>query len=159
MSSYCCCCSATSDSLRLRGLQHTRLPCPSPTPRACLNSCLLSRWCHPTTSSCRPLLLLPLFFPSIRLFFNESTLCIRWPKYWSFSFSISPSNEYWGLFSLGLSNLISLLSEGLSTVFSSTTIQKHQFFGAQPSLWLNSHIQHDYWETLTLYPILKMENL
>ena len=77
---------------------------------------------------CHPLLLLPSIFPSIRVFSNESVLSIRWPKYWSFSFSISPSNEYSGLISLGLSGFISLLSQRLSGVFSSTTIQRHQFF-------------------------------
>ena len=76
---------------------------------------------------CCALLLLPSVFPSIRAFSNESVLHIRWPKYWSFSFSISPSNEYSGLISLGLTGLISLLSKGLSRVFSNTTIQKHQF--------------------------------
>ena len=85
------------------GLQHARLPCPSPTPRACSNSCPLSQWCHPTISShlilCRPLLLLSSIFPSIRVFSNESALLIRWPKYWSFGFSISPSNVYSGLIS------------------------------------------------------------
>ena len=75
-------------------LQHTRLPCPSPTPGACSNSCPSSQWCHPTiSSSVVPLLFLPSIFPSIRVFSNESLLRIRWPKYWSFSFSISPSNE------------------------------------------------------------------
>ena len=72
----------------------------------------------------------------LRLTSNELTLSIRWPKYWSFS--ISPSNEYSGLISTGL---ISLLSKGLSRVFSSTTIQKHQFFGTRPSLWPSSHIR------------------
>ena len=73
------------------------------------------------------LFLLPLIFPSIRVFANESTLCIRWPKYWSFSFSfsISPSNECSGLFPLGLAGLISLLSKGHLRVFSSTTVRKH----------------------------------
>ena len=71
-----------------------------------------------------------LLFPSIRVLFNESVLCIRWPKYWSFSFSISPSNNIQGWFPLGLTSFISLLSKGLSRVFSSTTIQKHQFFSA-----------------------------
>ena len=89
---------------------------------------------------CRPLLFLPSVFPSIRTFSSESTLHIRWPEYWSFSFSISPFNEYLGLISLGLTGLISLLSKGLSTVFSNTTIQKHQFCGSQPSLRSNSHI-------------------
>ena len=75
---------------------------------------------------CHPLLLLPSIFPSIRVFSNESALRIRWPKYWSFSFNISPSNEHPGL--------ISLQSKGLSRVFSNTTVQKHQFFSAQLSL-------------------------
>ena len=78
-----------------------------------------------------PLLLPPLIFPSIRVFFNESTLCMRWPKYWSFSFSISPSNEYLGLISLWWTGWISLQSKGLSRVFSNTTVQKHQFFDVQ----------------------------
>ena len=88
---------------------------------------------------CRPVHLLPSIFPSIRVFSNESALCIRWPKYWNFSFSISPSSEYSGLISFRIDGLI-LLSEGLSGVLSSTTIQKHQFFGAQFSLESNSHI-------------------
>ena len=71
---------------------------------------------------CRPLLLLPSIFPSIRVFPNESALRIRWPKYWSFSFSISPSREYSGLIPSGLTGFISLLSKGLSRVFSSTTV-------------------------------------
>ena len=87
-----------------------------------------------------PLLHLPSIFPSIGVFSNESALCIRWPKYWSFGSSISPSNEFSGWFPLGLTGLISLQSEGLSRVFSSTTVQKHQFFGIQTSLWSNSHI-------------------
>ena len=74
---------------------------------------------------CRPLLLLPSILPSIRVFSNESALCIRWPKYWSSSFSISPSNEYSGLISFRLTDLISLQSNGLSSVFSSTTILQH----------------------------------
>ena len=89
---------------------------------------------------CSPLLLLPPIPPSIRVFSNESTLCMRWPKYWSFSFSISPSNEYSGLIPLWLTGWISLLSKGLSRVFPSTTVQKHQFFGAQHYLWSNFHI-------------------
>ena len=68
---------------------------------------------------CRPLLLLPSIFPSIRVFSNESALCITWPKYWSFSFSISPYNEYSGFISLGLTGWISLQSKGLSRVFKS----------------------------------------
>ena len=76
--------------------------------------------------------LLPSIFPSIRVFSDDLALCIRWPKYWSFSFSISPSNEYSGLISFG-TDWISLQSKGLSRVFSNTTVQKHQFFGAQLS--------------------------
>ena len=90
-------CLVMSDSLQPHGLQHARLPCPSLSPRACSNSCPSSWWCHPTILSCHPLLLLPSIFPSIRGFFNESALCSKWPKYWSFS--ISPSNEYSGLIS------------------------------------------------------------
>ena len=82
---------------------------------------------------CHPLLLLPSIFPSIRVFSNESALRIRWPKYWNFSFNISPSNEHPGLIWLDLC-WISLQSKGLSRVFSSTTDQKHQFFSTQLSL-------------------------
>ena len=87
--------SVVSNSLRPHGLQHARLPCLSPNPRACSNSCPLNRWCYPTISSfvisfSSP----PSIIPSIRVFSNKSVLHIRWPKYWSFSFSISPSNEY-----------------------------------------------------------------
>ena len=84
---------------------------------------------------CHPLLLLLSIFPSIRVFSNGWALRNRWPKYWSFSFSISPSSEY-----LGLTGLISLLSKELSRIFSSTTIWKLQFFSSQPYLWSNSHI-------------------
>ena len=76
---------------------------------------------------CHPLPLLPSIFPSIRVFSNELALLIRWPKYWSFIFNICPSNEYHGWFPLGWTGLISLLSKGLSRVFSSTIVWKHQF--------------------------------
>ena len=89
---------------------------------------------------CHPPLLLPSIFPSIRIFSNESVLCIRWPKYWNFSFSISLSNEYSGLISFRIDWLDLLAVQGLTRVFSSTTVQKHQFFGAQLSLWSESHI-------------------
>ena len=91
--------SFMSYSLRPHGLQHTRPSCPSPTSRVYSNSCPLSQWCHPTILSCCPLLLPPSIFPSIRVFSSESVLSIRGPKNWSFSFSISPSNEYSGLIS------------------------------------------------------------
>ena len=78
--------AVVSDSLWLHGLQHTRPPCPSPTPTVYLNSCPLSWWCHANhLILCCPLLLPPSIFPSIRVFSNESVLHIRWPKYWSFS--------------------------------------------------------------------------
>ena len=89
---------------------------------------------------CHPLLLLPPIPPSIRVFPNESTLCRRWPKYWSFSFSISPSKEIPWLISLEWAGWISLQSKGLSRVFSNTTVQKHQFFSAQLYSQSNSHI-------------------
>ena len=77
---------------------------------------------------CSPLLLLLSIFPRIRVFSNESALCIKWPKYWSFSFSISPSKEYSGLISFRIDGLISLQSKGLSKIFSKITVQKHQFY-------------------------------
>ena len=105
--------SVMSNPLRPHGLQHTRLPCPSPSPGAYSNSCPSSWWCHPTLSSCCPLLLLPSILPSIRVFSNESVLCIRWPKYWSFSFGISPSNEYSGLISFRMDCLDLLAVQGI----------------------------------------------
>ena len=93
-------CSVMSDSLWPHGLQHARPPCPSPTPRACSNSCPSSQWCQSNhLILCHPLLLPPSTFPSIMVFSDESVLHVRWPKYWNFSFSISPSNEYPGLIS------------------------------------------------------------
>ena len=94
---------------------------------------------------CRLLLLPPSIFPSIRVFSNESVLHIMRPKYWSFSFSISPCSEYSGLISFRVHSglipgWISLQSKGLSRVFSNTTAQQHQFSGVQPSLWSTSHI-------------------
>ena len=115
--------------------QHARPPYPSPTPEVHPNSCPLNQWCHPTISSS----VVP-FSSCIRVFSNESTLLMKWPKYWSFSLNISPSNEHPGLISLGWTSWISLQSKGLSRVFSNTTVQKHQFFGAQLSSQSKSHI-------------------
>ena len=89
---------------------------------------------------CSPFLLLPSIFPSIRVFSNESALHIRWPKYWSCSFNISPSSEHPGLISFRTDWLDLLAVQGLSRVFSNTTVQNYQFLGAQLSLWSNSHI-------------------
>ena len=104
--------SVMSDSLQPHGLQHARPPCPSLFSGVCSSSCPLNQWCHPTISFCCPLLLLPSVFPGIRVFPNESALCIRWPKYWSFSFSISPSNEYLGLTSFRMDWLDLLAVQG-----------------------------------------------
>ena len=133
--------SGMSDSLWPHGLQHARLPCPSPTPRAYSNWCPLSLWCHPTIS--------PFVVP-----FSSSLQ--SFPASWSFpmsqffasggqsirvsvSASVLPMNtQDW--FPLGWTGWISLQSKGLSRVFSNTTVQKHQFFGTQIPLWSNSHI-------------------
>ena len=118
-----------SNSLRPRGLQHTRLLCPSPSPGACSNSCLLSRWCHPTISSS----IVP-FSSCLRSFPASGSFLMSWPFASgdqsigaSVSASILPMNiQDW--FPLGLTDLISLQSKGLSRIFSNTTIQMHQFF-------------------------------
>ena len=145
-----------SDSLQPYGLQHVRPPCPSPSPGACLNSCQLTWWCHPTISSSVTLLLLPSVFPSIRVFSSESALHIRWPKYWSFSFSINLSNEYSGLISFRIDwfdllaiqgTLKSLLQHHSSKASKSTaSILWHSaFFIVQ----LLTSI-HDYWKSIAL---------
>ena len=133
---------AKSDSLQPHGLQHTRLPCSSLSPGVSSNSRSVESIPSNYLILCRPLLLLPSVFLSIRVFSNESVLCIRWPKYWSFSFSISSSNEYSELISFridclilssrDLSSRLVLIFKRLSRVFFSTTVQKQQFFGAQP---------------------------
>ena len=92
-----------SDSLWPRGLQHARLPCPSLSPGVCSNSCPLSWWCHPTISSAASLFsFCPQSFPASRPFSNKLALCIRWQRYWNFSFSISPSNEHSGKMSFSI---------------------------------------------------------
>ena len=102
--------SVVSDYLRPHESQHTRPPSPSPTPGVHANSCASSRWCHPAI--CRPLLLLPPIPPSIRVFSNESTLRMRWPKYSSLSLSISPSKEHPGLVSFRMDWLDLLAVQG-----------------------------------------------
>ena len=136
------CCSVMSDSLRPHGLQHSRLPCPSPTPRAYWNSCPLSRWCHPTiSSSAVPFSFCLQSFPAsgkdfqMSQFFTSGGQSIGV----SASASVLPINIHdW--FPLGWTGWISLQSKGLSRVFSNTTVQKHQFYGAQLSLESTSHI-------------------
>ena len=127
--------SVVSDSLQPHGLQHTRPPCPSPTPRVYPNSCPLSRWCHPAISSS----VVP-FFSCLQSFqasgsFQMSQLFASGGQSIgvSASTSVLPMNtQDWS--PLGLTSWISLQSKGLSRVFSNTTVQKHQFFGAQVSL-------------------------
>ena len=130
--------SVMSNSLRPHGLHHTRLPCPSLSPRVCSNSCPLSWWCHPTiSSSVAP------FYSSPQSFQHQS-----FPISWLFassSQSIGASTSFLPMNIQRLTGLIFLLSNGLSSVFSSTTVWKHQFFGAQPSLWFNSHIHITIW--------------
>ena len=128
--------SDMSGSLQPHGLKHARLPCSSLL--SLLNLMPIKSEMPPNhLILCCPLLLLPSIFPSIRVFSNEVALCIRWPKDWHFSFSISPSRDW---FPLGLIGLISVLSKGLSGVFFSIKILNHQLFCIQPSLWSNSHI-------------------
>ena len=105
--------SVVSDSLRPHEPQHTRPPCPSPTPRVHPNPCPSSQWCHPTiSSSVVPFSSLPSIFPSIRVFSNKSALHMRWPKYWSFSFNISSSSEHPGLISFRMDWLDILAVQG-----------------------------------------------
>ena len=132
--------SVVSDSLQSHESQHARPPCPSPTPGVHSDSVHrvsdAIQPSHPLSSPSPPA---PVS-PSIRVFSNESTLRMRWPKSWSFSFCIIPSKEIPGLISFRMDCWISLQSKGLSRVFSNTIVQKHQFFGAQPSSQSNSHI-------------------
>ena len=129
-----------SDSLWPHESQHARPPCPSPSSGVHSNSRPSSRWCHPViSSSVVPFFSCPQSLPASESF-PMSQICMRWPKYWSFSFSIIPSKEIPGLISFRMDSLISLQSKGLSGVFSNTTVQKHQFFSAQPSSQSNSHI-------------------
>ena len=133
--------SVMSDSLRPHTLQHARLPCPSPIPGACSNSCPLSQWCHPTiASSVNPFSSCPHSFPASGSFQMSQFFASRGQSIGvSASASVLPMNiQDW--LPLGLTGLISLQSKGLSRVFSNTTVQKHQFFSTRPSLWSNSHI-------------------
>ena len=142
--------SVLSDSLQLHGLQHARLPCPSPTPEACSNLCPWSRWCHPTiSSSVIPFSSCPQSFPAsgsfpVSQFFASDDQSI------GASASVLPINLQ-DCFPLGLTDLNSLLSKGLSRVFSNTTVQKHQFYGN--SAFFMVQILHPYmttWKTIAL---------
>ena len=133
--------SVMSNSLQPHGLQHTRLPCPSLTPRTCSNSCPLSQWCHPTfSSSVVPFSSCLLSFPASGAF-PMSQLFISGGQSIAASASASmPPTNIQDWFPLGLTSLICLQSKGLSRVFSNITVQKHKFFSAQLSLWSNSPI-------------------
>ena len=143
--------SVVSDSFQSHGLQHTRPPCPSPTPGVYPNSCPLSQWCHPTISSS----LVP-FSSHLRSFpssgsSNESALCIRWPKYWSFSFSISPSNEYSGLISFWMDWLDILAIQGTLQESSPTPQSKSINSSALSFLYSPTLTSiYDYWENHSL---------
>ena len=137
---FCCSVAKSFSSSQSHGLQHTRLLCPSHLPEFAQVHTIESVMPSNHLILCSPLLLLPSIFPSIRVFSNESVLPIRWSKYWRFSLSISPFNEYSGLISFRMDWLGRLAVQGFSRVFSNTTVWKHQFFGTQPSLWSNSHI-------------------
>ena len=134
-------CQVMSNSSQPQGWQRARLPCPSPSPRVCPSSCTLSQWCH------------PIIWSSVALFsfrLQSFPASGPFPMSWLFasggqsvgasaSALVLPMNiQSW--FPLGWTGLNSLLSKGLSRVFSNTTVQKHQFFGALPSLWSSSHI-------------------
>ena len=129
-----------SDSLWPHGLQHSRLPCPSLFPNLLKLKSIESVMPSNHLILCHPVLPLPFIFPSIRVFYSESALPIRWPKYWSFIFSISPSNEYSGLISFRIDWLDLLAVQGTLKSLLQHHISKHQFFSAQLSLWSNSHI-------------------
>ena len=133
-------CSVMSDSLWLYGLQHTSLPCPSPSPGACSNSCPLSQWCHPNiSSSVIPFSSCLQSFPASGSFLMNRVFVSGGQSIGvSVSVSVFSMNiQDW--FPLGLTGLISLLSKGLSKVFSSITTWKHQFFSAQPSFYTEGH--------------------
>ena len=137
----CCSVAQSSNSLWLLGLQHARLPCPSPFPGACSNSCPLSWGCHPTIlssvisfSSCLQSFSVSGSFPMSQLLASGGQSIGVSASASIFSVTIQ------GWFPLRLTGLISLWSKRLSRVFSNTTVQKHQFFSAQSSLWSNSHI-------------------
>ena len=115
-----------SNSLRPHELQHARPPCPSPTSGVLKLMSIESVMPSNHLILCHLLLLLPSIFPSIRVFSNESVFCISWPKYWSFKFSISPSDEYSGLISFRIDWFDFLASKGILRVVSNTTVPKHK---------------------------------
>ena len=144
--------SVVSDSLQPHGLQHTRLPCPSPSPGACSNSCPSSQWCHPTiSSSVTPFSSCLQSFPASGSFPMNWLLASGDQSIGASASALVLPMNIQGWFPLGLTGLLSLQSKGLSRVFSNTTVQKHLFFSAQPSQ-SNSHIHT--WPQEKPYPWL-----
>ena len=127
-----------SDSSQPHELQHARFPYPSLSPRVCSNSCPLSRWCHPTISSCHPFSFCPQSFPALGSCPMSWLFASGGQNIGALALVLPVSIQGW--FPLGLTSLICLLPKGLSRVFSNTTVPKNQFFSTQPSLWSNSHI-------------------
>ena len=149
-----CCCSVAKACLTLwpHGLQHTRLPCLSPSPRVCSGACPLSWWCHPAvTSSVVPFSSCPQSLPASGSFPVSQLFASGGQRIGASVLAPILSVNIQGWFPLGSTDLISLQSKGLSTVFSSTAVWRHQFFYAQPSLWSNPHV-HTYLlgKTITL---------
>ena len=134
-----------SNTLGPHGLQHTRLPCPSATPRDCSNSCPSSQWCHPTISSSVAPSPLAFNLSQHQGLFQWVSLCIMWPKYWSFSFSISPSNEYSGLISLRVDWFNLLAVQGtLKSLLQHCSLKASIF---QRSAFFLAQISHPYMTT------------
>ena len=143
--------SIMSNSLWLHGLQHSRLPCPSLTLRACSNSCSLSRWYHPTiSSSVVPFSSCLHSFPASGSFPMHQFFASGGQSIWVSTSSISPSNEYLELIFFRMDWLDLLQSKGLPRVFSNTTVQKHHVFSAHVSLWSNSCIDKTTGKTIIL---------
>ena len=142
------------DFLQPHRLQHARLPCPSPTPRVCSNSCPLSWWCHPAiSSSVVPLSSYLQSFPASGSFLMSWFFTWGGQSIWVSASSSVLSMNIQDWFPLGLTGLISLLPKGLSRVFFNTTVHKHQFFCVQPSLWYNLTYIHEKITTMCLMKI------
>ena len=142
------------DFLQPHRLQHARLPCPSPTPRVCSNSCPLSWWCHPAiSSSVVPLSSYLQSFPASGSFLMSWFFTLGGQSIWVSASSSVLSMNIQDWFPLGLTGLISLQPKGLSRVFFKTTVHKHQFFSVQPSLWYNLTYIHEKITTICLMKI------
>ena len=142
LNSYYCCFSVTHSCPTLFNpiKQHIRLPCPSLSPKVCSNPRPLTQWCHPTISSSVALLLLPPVFLSIRVFSNELAFRIRWPKYWSFSFSINLPNEYSRLISFRMDWFDHLAVQGTLKSLLQHHSLKASTLQCSAFLWSNAHL-------------------